>query len=121
MFRWLQEKDGKAIGRRQKAPKNVGNRLLPESAISGELRVGPRVCFSALLEGNKEHPKTQHPENAGFLNNQRSAFSGSAFSGASYPTPPKLLMAEASLHNFYVLTPKTLPQTICMYSSTPPF
>ena len=47
-----------------KTPENAGNRPSPESWFSGVLRVFGS-CFGALLEGNKEHPKTQHtPENA---------------------------------------------------------
>ena len=43
--------------RERNTPENAGNRPSPESAFSGVLRF--RVCFVALLEGNKEHPKTQ--------------------------------------------------------------
>ena len=44
--------------RKRNTPENAGNRPFPESAFSGVLRF--RVLFGALLEGNKEHPKTQH-------------------------------------------------------------
>ena len=38
--------------------KSLSKWLFPKSASSGVLRF--RVCFGALLEGNKEHPKMQH-------------------------------------------------------------
>ena len=44
--------------RKRNTPENAGNRPFPESAFSGVLRF--RVCFGALIEGNKEHPQTQH-------------------------------------------------------------
>ena len=44
--------------RKRNTPENAGHRPFPESAFLGVLRF--RVCFGALLEGNKEHPKTQH-------------------------------------------------------------
>ena len=54
-----------------------------KSAISGVLRF--RVCFGALLEGNKEHPQTQHTRKRRF--SERSifcAFGCVAFSSAFY-------------------------------------
>ena len=60
--------------RKRNTPENAGHRPFPESAFSGVLRF--RVCFGALLEGNKRapenaaHPKTQ------ILETVDSAFSG---------------------------------------------
>ena len=69
------------FGRRQNTPENAGTRPFPKSAISGVLRF--RVLFGALLEGNKEHPKTQHTRKRRF--SERSiicVFGCVAFSGA---------------------------------------
>ena len=71
--------------RKRNTPENAANPPFPESAISGVLRF--RVCFGALLEGNKEHPKTQHTRRRRF--SERSifcVFGCVAFSGA-FPCP----------------------------------
>ena len=67
--------------RKRNTPENAENRPFQKSAFSGELRF--RVCFGALFEGNKEHPKTQHTRKRRF--SERSVFcvfGCVAFSGA---------------------------------------
>ena len=62
-------------------PQNADIRRIPESAFSGVLRF--RVCFGALLEGNKEHPKTQHTRKRRFWEQSITCVFGCvAFSGA---------------------------------------
>ena len=70
--------------RKRNKPKNAGNRPFPESGLSGVLRF--RVCFGALLEGNKEHPKTQHTRKRRFWEQSITCVFGcAAFSGACSP------------------------------------
>ena len=72
--------------RKRNTPENAGNRLFPESAFSGVLRF--RVCFGALLEGNKEHPKTQHTRKRRFWEQSITCVFGCvAFSGALWRLP----------------------------------
>ena len=67
--------------RKRNTPENAGNRPFPESAFSGVLRF--RVCFGVLLEGNKEHPKTQHTRKRRFWKQSITCVFGCvAFSGA---------------------------------------
>ena len=72
--------------RKRNTPENADNRPFPESAFSGVLRF--RVCFGALLEGNKEHPKTQHTQKRRFWKRSVTCVFGCvAFSGAFWRLP----------------------------------
>ena len=67
--------------RKRNTPENAGTRLSPKSAISGVLRF--RVCFGALLDRNKEHPRTQHTRKRRFSGRSIiRVFECVAFSGA---------------------------------------
>ena len=67
--------------RKRNTPEIAGDRPFPESAFSGVLRF--RVLFGALLEGKKEHPKTQHTRKRRFWERSITCVFGCvAFSGA---------------------------------------
>ena len=75
------------FGRRQNTPENATHPKTQLIDRSQNLRFRVccvfRVCFGALLEGNKEHPKTQHTRKRRF--SERSVFcifGCVAFSGA---------------------------------------
>ena len=91
--------------RKRNTRENAGSRPFPESAFSGVLRF--RVCFGALLEGNKEHPKTQHTRKRRFWERSITCVFGCvAFSGAfCSPLTPSLKLPFAALQPRRALNP----------------
>ena len=79
--------------RKRNTPENAGNRPCPDSAFSGVLRF--RVCFGALSEGNKEHPKTQHPRTG--KGSPTCVFGCVAFCGCFWLSPEELLLSTGKL------------------------